>query len=74
MHGIASRSTRGSTHTFFSSLRGDEMSVLGSGLICVTLFAIGFGFVFPICGWVGDVADFGGILSGMVFIGLLDGE
>lgn len=50
------------------------MSVLWSGVISVTLFAVGFGFLIPISGWIGDVADFGGILSGIVFIGLLEGE
>jgi hypothetical protein len=49
------------------------MSVLlGSGLISVTLFAFGFGFFIPVSGWIGGVADFGGILSGIVFIGLLE--
>ncbi|MGO8738218.1 hypothetical protein [Rhodoblastus sp.] len=49
------------------------MSVLlGSGLISVTFLAFGFGFFLPVGGWIGDVADFGGILSGVVFIGLLE--
>jgi hypothetical protein len=55
------------------SERGDKMSVLGSGLISVTLFAVGFGFLIPVSGWIGDLADFGGILSAIVFIGLLEG-
>jgi hypothetical protein len=50
------------------------MSAPASGLICVVLFAFGFGFFIPVGGWVGDVADFGGILSGIVFLGLIEGE
>lgn len=52
----------------------DQMTVLWSGLVCVTMFAIGFGFLFPVSGWLGDVADIGGIASGMVFVGLLEGR
>jgi hypothetical protein len=38
------------------------------------LFAVGFGlFLIPASGWIGGVAEFGGILSGIVFIGLLEG-
>ena len=50
------------------------MSMLGSGLISVTLFAFGFGFLIPVSGWIGDVADFGGIVSGIIFLGLIEGE
>lgn len=49
------------------------MSVLGSGLISMALFAVGFGFFIPVSAWFGDVADLGGIVSAIVFIGLLEG-
>jgi len=55
--------------------RGRRVTVLGSGLLCVTMFAIGFGFfLHPISIWLGDLANFGGIVSGMVCLGLLEGE
>ena len=49
------------------------MTVVGSGIICVAMFAVGFLLV-PMSCWMSDVADIGGILSGMVFVGLLDGQ
>lgn len=50
-----------------------KMTVVGSGIICVAMFAVGFLLV-PMSCWMSDVADIGGILSGMVFVGLLDGQ
>jgi len=45
------------------------MTVIGSGIVCVTMFA-----VVPVSSWMGEVADIGGILSAIVFVGLLDGQ
>jgi hypothetical protein len=45
-----------------------------SAMICVAGFAIGFGFVVPVNGIVGDSCDIVAIGSGMCFLGLLDGE
>jgi hypothetical protein len=47
--------------------------IVGSGLICATLLAIGFGFVIPVNNVVGNVCDLLAVGSGMVFVGLLDG-
>jgi hypothetical protein len=49
------------------------MTVIASGIVCVTMFAVGF-FLVPMSSWMGQVADIGGILSAMVFVGLLDGQ
>jgi hypothetical protein len=44
------------------------------GLICATMLAIGFGFVVPVSSAVGDVFDVLAVVSGVFFVGLLDGE
>jgi hypothetical protein len=49
------------------------MTVIGSGIICVALFFVGF-YLVPISSWIGDVVNIGGIVSGIVFVGLLDGQ
>lgn len=48
--------------------------IVGSGLICATLFAIGFDFVIPVISAVSNLCDILAVGSGMVFVGLLDGE
>ena len=45
-----------------------------TGLICVTMLAIGLGFVFPVSGAVGAVCDVLAVASGVFFVGMLDGE
>jgi hypothetical protein len=45
-----------------------------SGLICVIMLAIGLGFVFPVSGAVGAVCDVFAVVSGVFFVGMLDGE
>jgi hypothetical protein len=44
------------------------------GLICATMLAIGFGVVVPVSSVVGDVFDVLAVVSGVYFVGLLDGE
>ena len=50
-----------------------KMTLIGSGIICVTMFAVGF-FLVPMSSLIGDVANIGGIVSAVVFVGLLDGQ
>ena len=50
------------------------MIVVRSGILCVIMFAIGFGFLVPVSSLVGDIADVVGLASGMVFFGFLDDE
>ena len=45
----------------------------GSGLICVTMLAIGFGFVVPVSSAVSALCDLLAVGSGVYFVGLLDG-
>jgi hypothetical protein len=47
--------------------------VIVSGIICVTMFAVGF-YLIPISSWIGDLANMGGVVSAIVFVGLLDGQ
>lgn len=44
-----------------------------SAAISVTMFALGFGFLIPISGAAGGLADMAGIVSAMVLLGLLCG-
>ena len=46
--------------------------VVGSGLISAALLALGFGFVVPVSGAVGELCDLLAIGSGVFFVGLLD--
>ena len=48
--------------------------IVGSGLVCATMLAIGFGFVIPVSSAVGDLCDLLAVGSGMFFVGLLSGE
>ncbi len=45
-----------------------------SGLICATMLTIGLGFVFPVSGAVGAVCDVLAVASGVLFVGMLDGQ
>ena len=45
----------------------------GSGLTCVTMLAIGFGFVVPVSSAVSDLCNLLAVGSGVYFVGLLDG-
>jgi hypothetical protein len=47
--------------------------LVGSGLICATLLAIGFGFVIPVSSTVGDFCDLLAVGSGVLFVALLEG-
>jgi hypothetical protein len=47
--------------------------IVGSGLICATMLAIGFGVVIPVSSAVSDLCDLLAVGSGMFFVGLLDG-
>jgi ABC-type multidrug transport system permease subunit len=44
-----------------------------SAAICVTMFALGFGYLIPISSAAGGLADMAGIVSAMVLLGLLCG-
>jgi hypothetical protein len=48
--------------------------IVGSGLICATMLAFGFGLVLPVSGAVGDLCDLLAVGSGVYFVGLLDNE
>jgi len=48
--------------------------IVGSGLICATLLAIGFDVVIPVSSAVGNLCDPLAVGSGMFFVGLLSGE
>jgi hypothetical protein len=48
--------------------------IVGSGLMCATMLAIGFGFVIPVSSGVSNVCDLLAVGSGMFFVGLLSGE
>ncbi len=47
--------------------------IAGSGLICATMLAIGFGFVIPVSSAASDLCDLLAVGSGIFFVGLLDG-
>ncbi|MBV8565734.1 MAG: hypothetical protein JO163_06875 [Methylobacteriaceae bacterium] len=47
--------------------------VIGSGLLCAAMLALGFG-VLPIGGAVSGICALMAVASGVVFFGLLDGE
>lgn len=48
--------------------------IAAAGLICATMLAIGFGVVVPVSSVVGDAFDVLAVVSGVFFVGLLDGE
>ncbi len=47
--------------------------IVGSGSICATSLAIGFGFVVPVSSAVGDFCDLLAVGSDLVFVALLEG-
>jgi hypothetical protein len=47
--------------------------IVGSGLICATLLAVGFGFVIPVGGAVSALCDLLAVGSVIAFFALLDG-
>ena len=47
--------------------------IAGSGLVCATMLAIGFGFVLPVSSAASDLCDLLAVGSGIFFVGLLDG-
>jgi hypothetical protein len=48
--------------------------VLGSGVVCAVLLVVGFGVVAPISSVLGGICELVAIASGLVFVGLIDGE
>jgi len=48
--------------------------IVGSGLICATMLAVGFGFVVPVSSAVSNLCDLLAVGSGMFFVGLLSDE
>jgi len=44
------------------------------GLVCATSLAVGFGFVVPVSGVVGDLFVVLAVGSAIFFVGLLDGD
>ena len=47
--------------------------IVGSGLICATSLAVGFGFVIPVGGAVSALCDLLAVGSVIAFFALLDG-
>jgi hypothetical protein len=47
---------------------------IGSGLVCAAAIAVGFGFAIPIDGAIGGLCVLVAIVSGMICIGLSDGQ
>ncbi|MGD0764079.1 MAG: hypothetical protein ABR929_12980 [Roseiarcus sp.] len=48
--------------------------IVGSGLMCATMLAIGFGFVIPVSSAISNLCDLLAVGSGMFLVGLLNGE
>jgi hypothetical protein len=48
--------------------------IVGSGVICATSLAIGFGFVIPVSSAVSNSCELLAVGSGMIFVALLSGE
>ncbi len=48
--------------------------ILGSGLLCAAMLAFGFDMIVPVSHGVGQLCNLAAIASGMVFLGLIDGE
>ena len=49
------------------------LAAMLSAAVSVTMFALGFGFLIPISGAAGGLADLAGIAFAMVVLGLLCG-
>jgi hypothetical protein len=87
-HGVKTSNARYATvdDALWSATAADEKSTgeerdetvtisrtVGSGLICAAMLAIGFGFVIPVSSAVSDLCNFIAAVSGLFFVGLLDG-
>ena len=48
--------------------------VIGSGLLCATMLAIGLNAIIPVSSVISEACDLVAVVSGIVFVGLLDGE
>jgi hypothetical protein len=48
--------------------------VLGSGLLCAAMLAFGFDVIIPVSSVVSELCNLAAVASGIVFLGLLDGE
>jgi hypothetical protein len=48
--------------------------VVGSGIVCALLLVVGFQFVAPISSALAGICELAAIVSGLVFVGLIDGE
>ena len=49
------------------------IQLVGSGLLCLSLLAIGFDFVIPVNSAVSALCDLLAVGSAVAFVGLLDG-
>jgi hypothetical protein len=49
------------------------LQIVGSGLICAIMFAIGFDFVIPVSSAISDLCNFLAVGSALIFVGLLAG-
>ena len=49
------------------------IGLLGSGLTCLSLLAVGFDFVIPVSSAVSALCELMAVGSGVAFLGLLDG-
>ena len=48
--------------------------IVGTGLLCAAMLAMGFGVLIPVSSAVSDVCNLLAVGSGIFFVGLLDGE
>ena len=48
--------------------------IVGTGLLCAAMLAIGFGVLIPVSSAVSDLCNLLAVGSGICFVGLLDGE
>jgi hypothetical protein len=48
--------------------------VIGSGLLCAAMLAFGFDVIIPVSSVVSELCNLAAVASGIVFLGLLDGE
>jgi hypothetical protein len=48
--------------------------IVGTGLLCAAMLAVGFGVLIPVSSAVSDLCNLLAVGSGIFFVGLLDGE
>jgi hypothetical protein len=48
--------------------------VIGSGLLCATMLALGLDVLVPVSAAISELCSLAAVASGIVFVGLLDGE